>query len=194
MLVGFNAQQVIIQSEHIGFSLIVDYTGMVAASALSVVHNVALVFPRPCGAVTHRIAYTLGAACRRKRKIVVSVSLIEPGTLLIIFDMRQFHDVARIGNHILVQLHIVEVGVAPIHVSLSVVIDEYGRIYIVPMLFLPHERLAYGVLERAVRRIGYEHAYAVTVNRAIHVELAVTLYNLFSPGSVILVNPLEILQ
>jgi len=61
---------------------------MVAASALSVVHDVALVFPRPCWAVAHRIAYTLGAACRRKCEIVVSVSLIEPGTLLIILDMR----------------------------------------------------------------------------------------------------------
>jgi len=58
-----------------------------------------------------------------------------------------------VRDHIRVELHIIYIRIAPVHVSLSVVIDEHARVNVIPMLFLPYERLAERIRERSIRRV-----------------------------------------
>jgi hypothetical protein len=79
-------------------------------------------------------------------------------------------DVTIDGNHILVQTYPVHVRVAPVHVGLAVVVDEDGRVDVLPVLLLPDERLPERVLEGAEGRVRHQHADAVAMDRAVHVN------------------------
>ena len=80
-------------------------------------------------------------------------------------------------------------GVAPVHIGLTVVVDEHRGVDVVPVLLLPYQRLAERVFERTVGRVGHEHADAVTVERGIEVVLTVALDGLDGPGAVLTAAP-----
>ena len=80
-------EYVIVQAEHIALALIVNDAGMVATGTYGMVHNMTFVLPGTLGAVTHGIAYALGAAGRCKRHVVVTVMFPEPWSLLVILDL-----------------------------------------------------------------------------------------------------------
>ena len=151
-------------------------------------------FPRTQRAVAHSIADAFGTACGGKRKIIAAVALIEPRAFLIVFNRRQLHYFAGIGNHVLVEPDSVEIGVAPVHVRLSVIVDKHGRINIIPVFLLPHQRPAYRIRERAEGRIGHQDAYAVSVDRTIHIPFAVSRHHTDSPGAVVPVEPFEVVE
>ena len=156
------------------------------------VHYVAGVFPRPERRIAHGIADALRAACRGESEVVMVAVLVHPRPFLIVFDFGELDDFAVVGNHVTVQLHTVQVRVAPVHVGLSVVVHPHGGVDVIPVFLLPHERFADRVCERAVRRVGHKHAYAMAVYGAVHVPLAVTFHHLLSPGAVVSVIPFEV--
>ena len=168
---------------------------MIAARPPGPVHYVSHRLPGAGGAVAHGVAYALGAAGGGEREIVVSVALVEPGALLIVvYLIVDRIDSAAIRYHVVVELDIIHVRVAPVHVCLPVVVDEHAGIDVVPVSSLPYQRLAERVVERPVGRVGHKHAYAVAVYRAVHVELAVALHDARGPGPVVAVEPLEVLE
>ena len=186
MRVGVQMHEVVIQAEHIRFALVVDDARVVAPGPRSVVHDVAFVLPRSLGTVAHRISYALGAAGRCESEVVVAVAFVEPRTFLIILDLIvQLVDRAAERNHVLVELSPVYVRIAPIHVCLAVVVDEDGRVDVLPVFSLPYQRLTERIGERAVRRVSHQHSDAVAVERAVHVEFAVTFNHLERPCAVV---------
>ena len=195
MVLGrLKAQYVVVESEHIALSLIVDDAGMVAARAFGRFHYVPLNLPRAGRTVAHRVANSFGTTGRGESKIVASAALIEPRAFLIMLQLAHFHDVAGGGNHVLVQLDVIQVGVAPVHIGLPVVVDEHRGVYVFPVFLLPYERLSQRVFERTVRRIGHEHAYAVAVQRAVHVELAAALDHMLRPSTVVTLAPSKVFE
>ena len=85
-------------------------------------------------------------------------------------------------------------GVAPVHIGLAIVIDKDRGIDIVPVLLLPYEGLTKGILERTIRRVGHEHANAMTMKGSVEIVLAIALDGLDGPGTVVATAPLELLQ
>ena len=153
-----------------------------------------LILPRPRNLITHGIADTFRTACRCKSEIILRLSFINPRAFLIIRNMRELMDFTRSGNHILIKLYVIGMGIAPVHVCLAVIINPYGRVYVVPMLFLPDKRLANGVMKGAIGRIGHKHSNAVAMDRTIHIEFAVTFNDLLSPSSIVTIVPFKVLQ
>ena len=194
MLFHLQPEQVVVLAEYIALSLVVDDAGMVAAVTVGRSHDVSLYFPWTQWAVAHGIAYALGAAGGSEGQVILAVALVEPGSFLVGFQLAELHDFARIGYHVLVQLHAIQVGVAPIHIGLSVIVNEYGGVNVFPVLLLPYQRLADGVFERAVGRVGNQDSDAVSMQGTIHVELAVALHYLLCPCSVVPAAPGELLE
>ena len=122
------------------------------------------------------------------------IALIEPRSLLIMLDMREFYCLTLERDHIVVQLGVEGVGIAPIEVSLSVVVGIYRRVDVVPVALVPHQRLTQGILKRAVGRVGFEYGNAVSVKRSVEIVLAIALYGLDGPGSILTTAPGNILQ
>ena len=85
-------------------------------------------------------------------------------------------------------------GIAPVHIGLSVIIGEDGGIDVVPMLLLPDQWFTQRVAERSIGRIGHKHTDAMSVEWGIEVVLAVALYGLYGPGAVLAAAPREFLQ
>ena len=85
-------------------------------------------------------------------------------------------------------------GIAPVHICLSVVVDPYGWVDVIPVFGTPNKRFAYRVFERTEGRVGNEHSDTIAVDRAIHIPLAVALDDLFCPGTVVALIPLEVAQ
>ena len=80
-------------------------------------------------------------------------------------------------------------GIAPVHIGLSVVIGEDGGVDVVPVLLLPDQWLTQRVAEWSVRRIADEHTDAMSVEWGIEVVLAIALYGLYGPGAVLAAAP-----
>ena len=165
---------------------------MVAAGTLGMVHYGAHGLPGTGGAVAHRVTDALRAAGRGESEVVMPVPLVEPGAFLIVVDLVvQLVDLAGIRYHILVERHPVDVGIAPIHIRLAVVVDEDSGIDVLPVLFLPYERFPERIHEGSVRAVSDKHSDAVPVDGAVHIELAVPLRDLQGPGAVVAVIPVE---
>ena len=98
------------------------------------------------------------------------------------------------GYHVLVEPGPVYVRIAPVHVGLTVVVNKHRRINVFPMFLLPYQRMSQRVLERAEGAVGHQHADAVSMDGAVHVELAIPFHHAFRPGSVGAVVPFEIGQ
>ena len=84
--------------------------------------------------------------------------------------------------------------VAPVHIGLSVVINKHRGVDVVPVLFLPDERLSQRIDKGTVGRVGYQHANAVAVDGTIHIPFAVALHHAFGPGTIVALVPLEVAQ
>ena len=190
----FQTQQVVILSEHVRLSLVVDNAGMVTTRTVGRTHDVSLHVPRTGRRIAHGITDAFGAASGSKGQVIMVVALVKPWPFLISLQLADFYDVARGRNHVFVELHIIKIGVAPIHISLSVVVDIYRGVDVVPMLLLPYQRLADRVFKRTVRRVGYQHADSIAMKRTVHIELAITFDDLQSPCSVVTLTPSEVLQ
>ena len=187
--------EVVALSEDVGVPTVVADAWVVASVAVSRAHDVAFRLPRACGAVAHSIAQRLGAAGGGIAQIVMSSTLVEPGAFLIVFDVIvELGDAAFQRSHVVVQKGVVGIGVAPVHIGLPVVIRKDGRVDVVPVLFLPDERLAERVVERAVGRVADEDTNAVPVKRGVEVVFTVALYRLDGPRAVVAAAPGKILQ
>ena len=108
--------------------------------------------------------------------------------------MSHLHDVATGGNHILVEFDAIEIGIAPIHIGLTVIINKHGRVDVVPVLFLPDERFAQRIDKGTVGRVGHQHADTVAVDGTIHIPLSVAFHHAFGPGTIVALVPLEVTQ
>ena len=195
MTAGLETEDVVVLTKAIGFALVINNTGVIATSTRRMIHDVTLILPRTCRTVAHGITNTFGTAGGSKSQVIMSVALVEPGAFLIVLYLRKFHNVARIRNHILVELYIIRIRISPVHISLTVIIDKYTRVDIVPMFLLPNQWFSNRIFERSVRRIAHQYADAMTVNRAIHVPLSVAVYHTDSPSAVIAFIPLiKVLQ
>ena len=85
-------------------------------------------------------------------------------------------DLSVDGNHVLVQTHPVHMRIPPVHIGLAVIVDEHGRVDVLPVLLLPHERMPERILEGPERRICHQDADSMPVDGAVHVKLAATLH------------------
>ena len=194
VLEGLKVHQVVVLAEDVGVALVVGYAGVVATGAVGVAYDVARRCPGTGGAVAHGVAQPLVTAGGGKAQVVFVGALVEPRAFLVIVDVGQLGDADLHRSHVVVEQGVVAVGVAPVEVCLSVVVGVDRGVYVVPVLLLPHERLAQGVAERAVGRVAHEHADAVSVERGIEVVRAVALNGLDGPGPVVAAAPGEVLQ
>ena len=175
---GLQVHQVVVLSEDIGVTFIVRDTRVVTAVALGGAHDVAFRYPRSCGGIAHGIAESLRTAGRGVCEIVVATAFVEPGTFLVVVHCPfgfvtpwhvkvdsgslllhwthhavygvEYQDVALGRDHVIVQFYAVGIGVAPVHIGLSVVVNPHGGIDVVPVALIPHQRLAEGILEGSV--------------------------------------------
>src|SRR5690554_4569068 len=133
-------------------------------------HHHAPVLPGPFRAMTGRVADMFRQGTIWPEEIIEIVSLIEPGPFLvecaslrIIFSFSErllgkgyFYDLSLVGDHILVQFHVVEIWVPPVKIGLSVIVDKDGGIDISPVGLC--QRLTYRIIERPQGGVGHCHA------------------------------------
>ena len=191
---GLKVHEVVALSEGIGMSLEVADARVVAAVALGGSHDIPFGRPRTGGAVAHGVSQCLGAAGGRVGQIVAAVALVEPRSFLIMLDMRQFCHAVLQRDHIIVEARIERMRISPVHICLSVVVGEHGRVDVEPVGPIPYERFAQRVAERAVGRVGHEDADAVAVERSIEVIFAVPFHGLYGPSSILTASPGEVLE
>ena len=222
VLEGLEVHQVVVLSEDIAMTLEVADTRMVTTVALSRTHDVTLLYPRTCRRVAHGIAQSFRTAGTGKAQVVVTIALVEPRSFLIVLNSPigflaprgtkinlstilldgahntvlgiKHMDVATGRDHILVKLDVIDIGIAPVHVSLTIIVDKHRGIDVLPVFALPHEGFAQGILERSVWRVSYQHANTMTMQRGIEIVLAMTLNSLDGPSTVLTRTPGEILQ
>ena len=74
-------------------------------------------------------------------------------------ELAQF---ATIGNHVAIQLQVVTLRITPHQPRLSVVINQYGGVDMVPRTIL-EQRLTYSITERTCRAVANGYANGHTV-------------------------------
>ena len=84
--------------------------------------------------------------------------------------------------------------ISPVEPSLSVVISIDRGVDVEPVALIPHQRLTEGIMKRTVGGVGHQHANAVAVEWCIEIVLAVALYGLDGPATVLTRAPGEVLQ
>ena len=192
---GLQVHQVVVQAEDVRLALVVDDTRVIAACTPRAVHDVSHRTPWSRRLVAHRITDAFRAAGRGKGQVPVLTMLIQPGALLIVFDVVvEFVYLALQRNHILVEQCPIGVRVAPVQIGLSVVVNPNRRVDVVPVFLLPKQGFSQRIDERSIGRISHQHTDAMSMNRAVHIELAVPFDHLLGPGTVVVVVPLEVLQ
>ena len=156
MTLYVDMHQVVVLSKDIGLAFEVNYTWMIATVAVSRTHDISLCFPLSCRRVAHGIAKSFRAAGRGESKVILVLAhsvltFVEPWSFLIVlYLIVEFNNVALGRNHIIIQLHIIGIRIAPVHICLPVIINKNRRVYIFPVLTLPYEWFAERVLERSV--------------------------------------------
>ena len=128
--------------------------------------------------------------------LLVSVALRRIGRTETFLGHLQIEHFAIEADHVLLQLHAIDAGIAPIEPCLTVIINHHRRIDVIPRAILI-ERLADGITEGACRRVADSNANGhalrqATVGTDIPVELTVALDGLRSPRTV--VGPGEALE
>ncbi len=162
----------------------------------------------------------LGDGTTGKKHVVEIIALIEPGALFVgrgaqsRFWHRNAHRVRRgahakglhchrmandavlpdagvEGNHVLVQLHRPQIGIAPVEIGLALVVDVNGRIDAVVEAagVAGDQRFFNGVGVGPEGVIGHQHADAPALHRAIKIPFAIPLDRLGSPGAVVKTVP-----
>ena len=168
---------------------------MISSTPLCWTHNISFCTPWSGSFVAHGIANPFRATSWSESHVIMPVPFIHPRTFLVMFRfIFHLYNFPRIWNHILIQFHIINIRIAPIHIRLSVIINKYGRVNVIPMLLLPNQRFVQWVFKRTVRRVGDQYANTITMNRAIHIKFAITFDDLFCPGTVITFHPIKTLQ
>ena len=180
--------QGVIETENIGVSLVINDARVVSGGSLVPVHDHSLILPGTGGIGAQAIPDAFRTAGGGIRQIVNSVAFIKPRTFLIVPWLRWLFDhIARKGNHVLVQFHIIDIRVAPIQIGLAVIVNEYGGINV---LTAPgDQRFAEGVHKRTGRTIRDGHgnghrAVPLLGNRTIQIELTIAVNALARPGAV----------
>ena len=195
MFLDGDVLQVVVQAETVALTLEVDDTRVVTTCTVRWSHHITSELPRSQRVVAHRITETFRTACSSEVEIILTVTLIEPRTLLIVLrHIVQTHRIALQRNHILVQQGTIQMRITPVHISLPIIVDKHRWVDILPVLTLPYQRFPDWVFERSVWRVRYQHTDAVSVNRAVHIPLTVTFNHTFSPCTVLPVIPLEVVQ
>ncbi|CDD81730.1 unknown [Bacteroides sp. CAG:462] len=194
--------------EEVGVAFVVDDSAVIGERAgVLQRHDFAHVLPRTERTVRHGVGDVLGHSSGCVEQVVLPVALAQPRPfgidVLVLLSLHArlgvgsseaFHGLLHAvhlavdGNHVRVQLRVVNVRVAPVQVGGAVVVDEYGRVDVVPTAVV--ERLADGVLERSRRRVTHgdtnRHGIGqLRVQADVPVELAVVLHALGSPGAVV---------
>src|SRR5665213_601436 len=133
--------------EQVGFSFIVHNPGMIRKATSLGRHHHTAVFPRAGWTWAGGIADMFGNGSSGKDEIVETVVFVEPRAFFIsgetlrisfaalaksfnghvLHDEAMVTDVGVVGDHVLVQLHIPALGIAPAKISLAVVVNEHGR-------------------------------------------------------------------
>ena len=103
---------------------------------------------------------------------------------------------ATVRYHVFIQFQVIALGVAPHQPCLTVVVNEYGGVNMVPRTVLK-QRFSNGITERTCRTVanGYTDGHTVRnpgVGTDIPIKLSVPLHALACPCSV--VGPREILK
>ena len=93
------------------------------------------------------------------------------------------------ANHVLVKFHTIDTWITPVEPCLTVIIDEYGRVDVVPRAILI-QWFADGIAERTRRTVCHSHTDSHTAREArmstdVPVKLAVALDALACPGAVV---------
>ena len=166
---------------------------MITTVTLGRLHNIAFPFPRTSRTVAHSITQSLRTTCRCESQIIMAITLIEPRSLLIVGDVRQFCYTTCQRCHIFAQLCPESMRITPIHICLTIIIGINRGIYIKPVILIPYQRFAQRIFERTIRRIGLKHADSMSVKRSIEIILAIALYILNSPSSILTTAPREVL-
>ena len=142
-----------------------------------------------------------GYPSSRIQQIIFSSTLIKPRSFFIqIFILHSlfrllrpseslhrlfhFNYIPTIRNHVLIHFHIKKAGVTPIYISLSVVVNENGRVDISPSA--GNHRLSECILKRTGRTIGNSNSDSIYIRLRIcathiPVEFAIPFYTLSSP-------------
>ena len=164
--------------EEVVMALILHYAAVVGKRPCVLQwHNFAHIFPRTCRAVRHRIGYMLRHSACRIEHVVLATAFLNPrafGVAVLIlhvflsetrswrteslFGHLDHSEFAAIRNHVVVELEVVDLRIAPVEPCLSVVVNHHRRVYVVPRSVL-EERFAYRVAERSRRRIAHSHTY-----------------------------------
>ena len=155
MTARLESEDVVVQAEAIPLALEFDDARMIAACTGRMVHNMSLMLPRSCGRLAHGVANSLGTAGRGECQIVPLLTTgiparPEPRSFLIVFYGVHLHNLARSGNHVFVELYAIGMRIAPIHIRLSVIVNPYGGVDVIPVLGTPYERFPYRIRKGAV--------------------------------------------
>ena len=177
----------------------VDKAGMVGERRIvTLVHDDATPGPRTRRGITRGVRNLFGHAVGGINHVILLAALVNPRTfgVLGILSVRSettahvgHLDIAIERNHVFLEFGIIKLRVAPIEVSLSVVVNPYGRIDVVPVR--PRKVLAVqSILERAFGPVGHGHVDGATTAGRFHghvvVVLAVTAHHLRRPVTVLL--------
>ena len=144
--------------------------------------------------------------CRIKQ-IIFSVALMQPRTFGIdIFIFLSFYPFFRIrstktfnslfyftdftlyGDHVIIQLCVVNIRISPIKISLSIIINPNSRIYVIPTAIT--KRFPNCIFKRTSRTITNSHPNSHRIGQLgmkanIPIELSITFYTLRSPSPII---------
>ncbi len=190
--------------EKIGLSLEIGDSCVIGESSALLGHKHSAVDPRAggrggCG--VGKMLAVLALAERGVDHIIEVVPLVEPRAFGVggaghvsalgegLYCHRDFDypDSLVIGNHVLVEKDVSQLGVAEVEVCLTVVIDKYGWVDIVPVA-LVDKRVTY-VGEWACGAFGHSHgdshAAVFLMNRAVEIEFSVAMDALGRPCSVL---------
>ncbi len=177
---------------------------MVGEAAALRGHDGAAVGPRPGRPRRRGVGDELRAALGREDVVVQPVALVDPGPLLVEGGPvgvtgagaeargreRDLRGAPGVGDHVVVELDVPEVRVAPVQEGLTAVVDHHGRVDLAVL----HERVAEGVAERAGRAVRDAHADGHPAGGPVDdgdvpVELAAALDGLARPS--VLAGPAE---
>ena len=172
---------------------------MITTCAWCMIHDMSLVLPWSYWRLAHGIANTLGTAGGSIGKVIpfLATGILarpEPRSFLIIADRIHLHYLTFGGDHVFIETHAISMGIAPVHICLSIVVNPYSGIDVRPMFLSPYERFADRVFERAEWRVGNEHTDTISVNGTIHIPFAVALNHMFCPSAIVTFIPLEVAQ
>ena len=192
--------------EEVGLALVIHHARVVGEGALRG-HDDAAVGPRAFGCGAGGVAEMLRDGTTGKKQVIEILALIEPGTLFVgcaAFFVRRdalaqgldghrmandavLPDAGVVGNHVLVQLHRPQIGIAPGEIGLALVVDVNGRIDAV--VLAADQRFFEGIDVGPEGIIGHQHANAPALHRAIEIPFAIPLDRLGSPGAVVKTVP-----